>query len=101
VLGDAGELAGLLSAAGFQDVSVVVQSLTVREPWDDTLIEKNLKAAAAILPMYADMAPEELAALAQAIQNEIGPALERFRQNSELVYPMSAHTAIGRKYLGV
>jgi SAM-dependent methyltransferase len=94
-LGDADELRELLGSAGFVDVSLVQQPLTVREPWDDALVQKSLKGAAAILPMYADMAAEELAALAQAIQDEIGPALQAFRQGADLVYPMSAHIAVG------
>jgi ubiquinone/menaquinone biosynthesis C-methylase UbiE len=94
-LGDADELREMLVSAGFGDVSVVEQPLTVREPWDDVLVQKSLKAAAGILPMYADMAAEQLAALAQATQQEIGPALQAFREGNDLVYPMSAHIAIG------
>lgn len=95
VLGDAAELRTLLSAAGFRDVLVVEQPLTVREPWDDALVTQTLKAVAAVLPMYAAMTAEELAALAQATQDEIGPALQAFRQDEDLVYPMSAHIALG------
>jgi hypothetical protein len=84
-------------SAGFADVSVVQQPLTVREPWDDALVEQNLRAGAAVLPTYAAMTAEELAALAQAIQNEVGPALQAFRQDADLVYPMSAHIAMGWK----
>jgi hypothetical protein len=50
---------------------------------------------AAVLPMYAGMPPEELAALAQATLDEIGPALQAFRQDAKIVYPMSAHLATG------
>jgi SAM-dependent methyltransferase len=96
-LGDAGELQWLLSSAGYGDVSVVQQSLTVREPWEGALVAQNLKAGAALLPAYAAMAPEELAALAQAVESEIGPELRSFVQGSDLVYPMSAHIAIGWK----
>jgi ubiquinone/menaquinone biosynthesis C-methylase UbiE len=94
-LGDADELREMLASAGFGDVSVVRQSLTVREPWNDALVEQSLRAAASVLPMYAAMTAEELAALAQATQREIGPALQAFREGDDLVYPMSAHIAIG------
>jgi ubiquinone/menaquinone biosynthesis C-methylase UbiE len=100
-LGDADELREMLVSAGFGDVSMVQQPLTVREPWDDALVQKSLKAAAAVLPMYAAMTPEELATLAQATQDEIGPALQAFRQDADLVYPMSAHIAVGWKSAGV
>jgi hypothetical protein len=76
---------------------VVPPSLTVREPWNDAMVEQNLGAAASVVPMYAAMPPEELAALAQATQDEIGPALQAFRQDADLVYPMSAHIALGWK----
>jgi len=94
-LGDADALREMLVSAGFGDVSVVEQPLTVREPWDDALVTQTLKAAAAVLPMYAAMTPEELAALAQATQDEIEPALQAFRRDTEMVYPMSAHIAAG------
>jgi SAM-dependent methyltransferase len=94
-LGDADALRDLLASAGFRDMSVVVQPLTVREPWDDTLVEQGLKAAASMLPMYANMAPEELSGLAPATLDEIGPALQAFRRDAEIVYPMSAHIATG------
>jgi ubiquinone/menaquinone biosynthesis C-methylase UbiE len=97
VLGDAGELRALLSAAGLRDVSVAVQPLTVREPWDDALVEQSLKAVATVLPMYAAMPADELAALAQAVQTEIGPALEQFREGADMVHPLSAHIALGWK----
>jgi len=96
-LGDAGELRDLLASAGYQDVSVVQRSLTVREPWNGAIVAQNLKAGAALLPAYAAMTPEELAALAQAAESEIGPGLQRFVQGAELVYPMSAHIAVGWK----
>jgi hypothetical protein len=84
VLGDAGELRDLLASAGFQEVSAVWQSLPVPEPWDGAVVAQNLKEGAAHL-------------LAQAAEREIGPALRRFIQGAELVYPMSAHIAIGWK----
>jgi ubiquinone/menaquinone biosynthesis C-methylase UbiE len=94
-LGDAGDLRTLVLSAGFYNVSVIEQPLTVCEPWDDALVTQTLKAAAAVLPMYAAMTAEEIAALAQATQDEIGPALQAFRQDADLVYPMSAHIAVG------
>jgi hypothetical protein len=50
--------------------------------------------------MYAAMTPEELEALAQATESEIGPALRSFVQGTELVYPMSTHFAMGWKPRG-
>jgi SAM-dependent methyltransferase len=97
VLGDAGELRELLISARFGDVSVVQQSLTVREPWDAAIVAQSMKAGAAVLPVYAAMTLEELAALAHEIQDEIGPELLAFRQGNDLVYPMSAHIAMGWK----
>jgi ubiquinone/menaquinone biosynthesis C-methylase UbiE len=97
VLGDEGEFRELLASAGYRDVSVIQQPLTVHEPWNDAMVDQTLKAVAAVLPMYAAMPPEELAALAQAVESEIGPALRRYKQGAELVYPMSAHIGTGWK----
>lgn len=96
-LGDAGELCALLESAGFAEVTVVARSYTVREPRTPQLIARMLPSIAAVVPAFAAMGAEERAALAQAVENEIGPALAGYVEGEEQLYPMSTHIALARK----
>jgi len=96
-LGDAGELCGLLAAAGFTDVTVTPRSYTVREPRNPELIARLLGSVAGLVPAYAALGPDERAALAQAVEREIDPLLEHYVEGNEQLYPMSAHVAVARK----
>ena len=96
-LGDAGELRALLESAGFADVTVIARSYTVREPRSPQLIARLLASAAGLVPAYAAMGTEEQAALAQAVEREIDPALQNYIEGDEQLYPMSAHIALARK----
>ena len=96
-LGDAGELSMMLESVGFADVEVVARMLTVREPYTPQLIARMLPATAAVLPTVAAMGTEERDALAQAIQTEVGPELQKYVDGDEQLYPMSAHIALAYK----
>jgi hypothetical protein len=96
-LDDAGELRALHKAAGFADVTVTARSCTVREPRRPQLISRLLESAAGLVPDYAALGTEERAALAQAIERPIGPALQLYVEGDEQLYPMSAHVVVARK----
>jgi len=96
-LGDAGELRALLEAAGFADVTVVARSYTVREPYTPQLIARVFPSVAAVVPTFSAMSNEERAALAQKVQTEIDPALAKYVEGGEQLYPMSTHIAMARK----
>jgi len=83
-LGDAEELGRLLTSAGFADVNIVARSYTVREPRTPQLIASMLPAVAAIVPTFAAMEAEERATLAQAVETEIEPELQKYVRKSSL-----------------
>lgn len=97
-LGDAEELSRLLTSAGFADVNIVARSYTVREPRTPQLIASMLPAVAAIVPTFAAMEAEERAALAQAVETEIEPELQKYVDGDEQRYPMSTHIALAYKH---
>jgi len=97
-LGDAEELGRLLTSAGFADVNIVARSYTVREPRTPQLIASMLPAVAAIVPTFAAMEAEERAALAQAVETEIEPELQKYVDGDEQRYPMSTHIALAYKH---
>jgi SAM-dependent methyltransferase len=96
-LGDASELRALLAAAGLSDVRIVARGYTVREPWRPDLISSFMPAVSAVLPAIAAMPVGERTALAQAVEVEVGPALQQYVEGDEQLYPMSAHIALARK----
>ena len=97
-LGDAEELSRLLTSAGFADVNIVARSYTVREPRTPQLIASMLPAVAAIVPTFAAMEAEERVALAQAVETEIEPELQKYVDGDEQRYPMSTHIALAYKH---
>jgi SAM-dependent methyltransferase len=96
-LGDVGELHALLEPAGFADPTVTARSCTVREPRSPQLIARLLGSAAGVVPACAALGTAERAALAQAVEREVGPALQPYVEGDEQLYPMSAHVAVARK----
>jgi ubiquinone/menaquinone biosynthesis C-methylase UbiE len=96
-LGDASELRALLESAGFVDVTVIARSHTVREPRSAQLVARSLAGVTGIVPAYAAMGMAERSALAQAVQNEIGSALQAYVEGDEQLYPLSVHIGLGRK----
>jgi len=97
-LGNAEELGRLLTSAGFVDVTIVARSYTVREPRTPQLISSMLPATAAIVPTVAAMDAEERTALAQAVETEIGPELQKYVDGDKQLYPMSTHIALAHKH---
>jgi len=96
-LGDAGELRTLLESAGFADATVTARSHTVREPRSPQLVAQFLAGVAGLVPAYAAMGAEERAAVAQAVEREIGPALQNYIEGDEQLSPLSAHIGLARK----
>jgi ubiquinone/menaquinone biosynthesis C-methylase UbiE len=96
-LGDAEELRALLDSAGFAEVTVTPRAYTVREPLGPQLIAPILAGLAGLVPAVAAMGTEERAALAQAIEGEIAPALQKYIEGDERLYPLSVHIALARK----
>lgn len=96
-LGDAGELGGLLEAAGLADVTIVGRSHVVREPRNPQLIARIFASIASVVPAVGAMGTEERAAVAETVEREVGPALQNYVEGDEQLYPMSAHVALAYK----
>jgi len=95
--GDAGWLRALLGSAGLTEVTVTPRSHTVREPLHPQLVARSLAGVGGLLPAYAALGAAEKTALAQAIQDDVGPALEAYVDGDEQLYPLSIHVGFGRK----
>jgi SAM-dependent methyltransferase len=96
-LGDPSDLRALLESADFTEVTMTVRSFTVREPWNAHFVAGFMPTWSALLPTVAAMNEGERAALAQAVESELVPALEKYRVGNDLLFPASFHIFLARK----
>lgn len=96
-LGDASELEALLEAARFTDVTITARAYTVREPRSPQIIAPILESVGGCVPAVSIMGPDERAAVARAVEGDIGRALQTYVEGDEQVYQTAAHIALGRK----
>ncbi|MBI5878153.1 MAG: hypothetical protein HZB53_10920 [Chloroflexi bacterium] len=96
-LGDASELEALLEAAGFIDVTITARAYNVREPRSPQIIAPILASVGGCVPAVSTMGPDERAAVARAVEGDIGRALQTYVDGDEQVYRTAAHIALGRK----
>lgn len=95
LLGDRGELASLLSGAGFREVEIVARTIEARFARPDRFVESLKYAYAAVMPRFA----EDPAAFAEylAHTNQDTKALvDRYRDGERVVVPMHTHIATAR-----
>lgn len=96
-LGDTDEVRALLEGAGFSDVMVTPRSYTIRQPRNPNLISQIFTSVSGFLPKLAAMDEEQRAALAQAVEGEIGAAQQKYIEEEEELYPTTAQIFLARK----
>jgi ubiquinone/menaquinone biosynthesis C-methylase UbiE len=70
-LGEPGQLEALLTAAGFQQITVQEASLDVTFPEPQRFVALSVQGAAAALPHWAALPENERSALSQGIQHDV------------------------------
>ena len=93
-LSSADELGTLFTAAGFQKVDLVNESTVVRFPRCEQFVPLAVSSSAAAVPAFAQLEVPARAALLKAIQVEVEPIMQRYRDADSLKFPMYAHIAI-------
>ncbi len=91
--GNAPELEALLAGNDFEDVAVEPVSMTLRFPSADRFVRLSALAAAAVLPVFAELDEAERATLVEAIQQDAGATLRRYTNDNEIIVPMAAYVA--------
>jgi ubiquinone/menaquinone biosynthesis C-methylase UbiE len=99
--GDADALQELLTAAGFQRVTVTPASLTARFRDPARFVTLTIMAAAATIPA-AQQDPERRSALIESVKRELAPIVQRYRErrwlfwrdNDAIAIPMHANIAV-------
>jgi len=76
---------------------LMVENYAVREPRCYRLIARILAKMVSVDPAYVAMTEAEQAKVADAMKREAAPALARFVEGGEQLYPMCAHIATARK----
>lgn len=96
-LGDAEELAGLLGDAGFQQVEVTPHALDIRFPWPEQFVQFTVVGAATSVPAFAHVDASQRTALVEAVTQQTSAALEPYRADDALVFPMFTNIALAKR----
>ena len=95
-LGDAATLERLLAAAGFVEVEVRAQTLTVRYPDPQHFFAFTLQGAAAATPNLAAMTEEQRQQLGEQLQHDLADWITAHTEHGELLDKMAVYLVRGR-----
>jgi ubiquinone/menaquinone biosynthesis C-methylase UbiE len=95
-LADAGELAGLLEAAGFQDVRVEPRSMSMREPDPARFVASSVESIVAAIPDAQHLDDGARAALTEAVAADLEPHVRANIVDGCVVLDWHAHFARAR-----
>lgn len=90
------ELEALLAGAGFGDVAIEPVTKTLRFPSADCFVRSSIFAAAAVLPVFAELDEAGQAALGEAMRRELSVTLRRHVHGDGIAVPMAAFVATAR-----
>ncbi len=93
-LGDPDELHALLTAAGFQRVEVAPVTLTVRFPEPARFVQHTVLAAAAAVPVFAQMDAVARTVLVETVAREIESMLRAYIADDVVVVRRAAHIGL-------
>ncbi len=93
-LHDAEELANLFTASGFEKVSILPDSITVRFPEPERFVPLAATSSAAAVPAFAQLQAPERAALLEAVRADVEPVIHKYREANAVSFPMFAHVLL-------
>ena len=96
-LGEAATLEQLMTAAGFVDIQIKVESRTVRHPEPEHFAAFILQGAAAAVPTLAAMTLEQRQQLGRQLQNDLADWITAHTEGGSLVDEMNVHLVRGRR----
>ncbi len=96
-LSDAGRLEQLARAAGFSEVEVQQQDLSLRVSDPDSFAPTMLQGAAAVLPKFAELTPAERQDVIERMKADLAQAVRPFVRGDELLLDSSANILVARK----
>ena len=92
--GDAEALRALLSAAGFQRITITPQSLQANFPAPERFVHLAVLGSAATVPTFAQLDTAARATLVEAVTLESEATVHHYREGDRLIFPMSTHIAV-------
>lgn len=94
--GDANELESVLTAAEFVDVTIHAVSRQVRFPSASGYVSMMFRPAAAVMPEFAQISPQEIEEIAAKINVDLQSVLQRYTVGDALEMTMRANIAVAR-----
>ncbi|MBT3942556.1 MAG: methyltransferase domain-containing protein [Chloroflexi bacterium] len=95
LFGSLSDVSSLLKGAGFGEVKESSESFDVSFPSPDRWAQLSVMGAAAAVPAFGDLSPEERGALGPAVAAEVKDLLKSHIQGDSVVVPMKSHYATG------
>lgn len=96
-LGDADELRGLLTDAGFQHVEIEPVSMTARFPNPEEFLDWEMDVDPAAIPLMQHLDTPAQQAIMAAIREDMRTSLHQVMQEDHVVIPFHAHIARVRR----
>jgi ubiquinone/menaquinone biosynthesis C-methylase UbiE len=96
-LSDAEELRSLFLSAGFKTVAVTSETTTVRFPDVERFVPLAVTSSAAAVPAFAQLEAAGRESLLQSVRAEVDSTIQKYRDGSNIMFPMSAHVVIAGK----
>lgn len=96
-LEDPDEVADILRAAGFIDVVVAPVQIVIQHPDPDLYLSRQILGSSAVLAPTKALDASKLNELAEAIREDMGPALQAHTINGHLEIPLSGYMISARR----
>jgi len=90
---NADELRTFFTAAGFEKVDILPESITVRFPEPERFVPLAVISSAAAVPAFTQLEAPARAALLETVRAEIEPTIRRYSDADFVTFPMFAHVA--------
>lgn len=97
MLGDADELRRYVKAGGFASVDVVGYHHLLQYPEPQRMVQISVMGAAAAIPAFADMSPEQRAELAQGVAESLKHEIASATNGDFIDMPSATNVAVARK----
>ena len=96
-LGDASRLAELAKNSGFQDIDIQQPELSIRVKDPDSFLPMMLQGAAAVLPQFQELTPENRQAAIKKMHADLTEQLDDYLDGDELRMDMTVNVLTARR----
>lgn len=97
MMGDPAVLKSYVESGGFSGVDVTVQNLTLRYPQPERMVQLAVAAAAASIPAFGAMSPEQRAAVAKEVADSLSDRVKPYVKGDFVEMESATNIAVAKK----